>query len=618
MTDGKNRVVRDLGSADVGARRRLVGHLLAVLAPHRWQVATVIALILATALLEGASFSLLVPLTQVFTSGPTEASRTGGLLWSAWGWLAGYPGETRLAILGLALMGLFGLKNALQYLRERLSTDLWLSIGAEMRMRVLGALLARPYRYFLDRKQGALVQHLYHEPHHVAYLIQMGIEQSANALAVAILVGLLVLVSWHVTLFVFAFGAVYAFGIWRLSRLAHAGGEERQRVESESMALLTEAIGGIRQVKVFSAERRLQHVYAEWVRRYKDLNVRHWLAVLLPHHVTELFWVGVLGLLLCLPAVGLVENLQTLLPVMAVFSGVAFRIGPYVSRLSQGWLSARFFLPALQVVGTLMEAPAAGEPRRSSGHPFRGLAEAIQMERVTFAYGDGRPALSGVSVRFTCGETTAIIGPSGAGKSTLMDLLVGLYEPTVGRILVDGVDLREYDPASWLGAIGLVSQDTFVFHGTIRENIGFACPGATLEQIMTAAGQANAHDFIERCPDGYETVVGDRGLKLSGGERQRIAIARALVRNPQLLIFDEATSALDNQSEALVQEAIARIARDRTVIVIAHRLSTVIRADKIVVLEGGKVVEEGTHASLLKGGGTYSMLYGRELARESV
>lgn len=595
-------------TADAFANSRtLVRQLRDILWPRRWQAAAVLLLMLVVAGLEGVSFSLLVPLTQIFTAG-TGGGPSAFQVYQ--GWLGRYSSDYQLAILGTALVSLFGLKNGLQYLREVLTTRLWLGIGAETRSRALASIMQRPYRYFLDRKQGALVQHLYHEPHHVAYIVQMGIEQTANVLAVAILVGLLVLVSWQVTLLVFALGALYAFGIWRLSQFAHAGGAERQQVEAESVALLTETIGGIRQVKVFSAEQSLWRIYSGWVKRYQDLNLRHWLAVLLPQHVTEMFWIGVLGLLLCLPALGMVADLQTMLPVMAVFSAVAFRVGPYVSRISQGWLSLKFFLPALHVVGKLLEETQENGGRES-GRRFQRLEHAIELESVSFSYGVDQQALSDVSVRFGRGEMTAIIGPSGSGKSTLADLLIRLYEPSAGRILIDGTDFRDYARASWLASIGFVSQDTFIFHGTIRDNIAFSKPDATLEEIQAAARHANAHEFIERCPQGYDTVVGDRGLKLSGGERQRIAISRALVRNPQLLIFDEATSALDNQSEALIQETMACVSRDRTVILIAHRLSTVVRADKIIVLEHGRMVEEGTHATLLQRGGVYSTLYGK-------
>jgi len=217
--------------------------------------------------------------------------------------------------------------------------------------------------------------------------------------------------------------------------------------------------------------------------------------------------------------------------------------------------------------------------------------------------------LDRVSAIFTCGKTTAIVGPSGSGKSTMVDLVIRLFDPTAGRITVDGVDLQAYDVTSWLNAIGFVSQDTFIFHGSIQENIGFSRPDATFEEIVEAAKLANAHAFISAMPEGYETVVGDRGVKLSGGQRQRIAIARAILRDPQILILDEATSALDTMSERQVQKAIEQVSRNRTVIVVAHRLSTVMSADKIVVLDSGKVVEEGTHRELTARQGLYWRLY---------
>jgi len=582
-----------------------------ILAPYRWQVVAIIGLILLTSLVEGIGFSLLVPLTQAFTSSQSSQAAGSAVFELYQGWLGGQTPEYRLAFIGLMLGGVFILKNGLQYLREVLSTHLWVGIGAETRLRVFASVLQRPYRYFLDRKQGGLVQHLYYEPHHVAYVVQMGIEQCANLLTVGVLIGLLILVSWQVTVLVLGAGVLFGLAVWRLSNLAQAGGTERETTDAEAMALLTETVGGIRQVKVFSAESRARDVYEGLVFGFRDLHARHCLSVLLPHHVTELFWIGVLGLLLCLPALGIVHGVQTVLPMVVVFSAVAFRLGPYLSRISQGWLNVKFFLPALEVVGNLLEM-SESQPRRRTGWTFQTLEHGIKLEDVSFSYGQAEEALSHVSVCFNRGETTAIIGPSGAGKSTLVDLLVRLYEPSSGRIMVDGVDLCDSAPDSWLGAIGFVSQDTFIFHGTIRDNIAFSLPTATLEQIRSAARLANAQEFIERLPQGYDTVVGDRGLKLSGGERQRIAIARALLRHPQVLIFDEATSALDNQSEALIQETIATIARDRTVIVIAHRLSSIIRADRIVVLENGRVVEQGTHASLLKDGRVYAALYGRE------
>ena len=416
-------------------------------------------------------------------------------------------------------------------------------------MQVLAHVMLRPYTYFLNRKQGTLLQHLYHEPHYVGTAVRLGIELIATLLTVIVLVVLLALVSWQVTAFVLMFGTVYGFAIRRLSKRARAHGEYRQTAEAEAVALLTEAVAGIRQVKVFSAERRVQDVYESWIRQLRDLQVRQWLLTILPPRINELFWIGVLALILCLPALGFVPDFHPVLPMAAVFAAVVFRIGPHISAMSQGWLSMKFILPALGLVCQIMEGTADAEPTHGL-RQFRTLQHGIQLKDVSFSYGNGQSSLSHVSVLFNKGETTAVIGPSGAGKSTLVDLLVRLYEPTKGMITVDGVDLREYDLASLLAVIGFVSQDTFIFHGTIRENIAFSRPAASLVEIEEAAKQANAQEFIARLPNGYDTVVGDRGLKLSGGERQRVAIARALVRNPQVLIFDEATSALDNQSEA--------------------------------------------------------------------
>jgi len=588
-------------------------YLPSMLRSRRWLVGGIAGLILLSSLLEGLSLSLLLPLSQTLTAAPADGATGTGLFQAYDRWLGAYPMKDRLALLAFALVGLFAVKNGVQYLRGVLATRLWLGLDADLRMDVLAGLLRRPYQYFLERKLGTLIQHIYHEPHHVAYVINLGIELVANVIAVLFLFGLLLLVSWKGTLFVLALGSVYGLLVWRLSRRVEAGAEERQRVEGEAMALLNEAVGGIRQVKIFSAEPRIREAYEGWMRRFRDLRIRHWVVALLPAHVSELFWVTVLGVVLCLPALGIVPDLQSVLPAVVVFSAVAFRVGPAVSRVSQGWLTLKFFLPALRIVGQMVEETGS-QSRTGGGLPVTAVARGIRLEDVSFSYGGTCFALSRVSVEFKRGETTAIIGPSGSGKSTLVDLLVRLYEPDSGRILVDGLDLRDYDRGAWLSAIGFVSQDTVIFHSTIRDNIAFSRPLAAMEDIEAAARQAHAHEFIERLPQGYDTVVGDRGLKLSGGERQRIAIARALLRMPQILVFDEATSALDNQSEALVQKAIAGIARDRTVIIVAHRLSTVVRADKIVVLEDGVVAEEGTHVSLLKEGGVYSGLYGKETA----
>lgn len=591
--------------------REAYGYLALALYPHRWAVAGVLALILATSALEGVSYGLIVPVVQMLTGasqGEPPAPITGPFK-GVWSFVSSYPTDLALAFLGAGMVGLFVLKNVLQYLRGAVSARLWLSISAATRRQVLARTLDRPYGYFLDKKQGRLVELLYHEPNHFSYAVQAAIEQLSNMLTMVVLLGLLLAVSWKVMLLLAAFGVVYAGVMASFSKLTHADGPVRQEAEGEALAILAESIAGIRQLKIFSATERIHDLYGAAIQRLQRVLARHWVISLLPARINEVFWVGVLGLLLCLPALGFVEDPRTIMPVLALSAAIGFRVGPYFSQMGQGWLTLKFFLPAARVVGELAASDEPSQASQAGRVPFNGLREGIRFERVSFAYGRRTPALQDITVEIREGEMTAIVGPSGAGKSTLVDLLIRFYEPGEGRIVVDGLDLRDYDRDSWLGAIGFVSQDTFIFHGTVAENIALSRAGAAREEIMEAAQKANAHGFIERLPQGYETVVGDRGLKLSGGERQRLAIARALLRDPRILIFDEATSALDTQSESEVQAAMERAACGRTVIVIAHRLSTVVRADHIVVLDGGRVVEEGRHADLVVRKGLYAALY---------
>jgi ATP-binding cassette subfamily B protein/subfamily B ATP-binding cassette protein MsbA len=253
--------------------------------------------------------------------------------------------------------------------------------------------------------------------------------------------------------------------------------------------------------------------------------------------------------------------------------------------------------------------------RRAGGRPFPGLQQEIHLKNVFLRYSpDLPPALKGVDLTIRKGETVALVGSSGAGKSSIADLLVGLYDPTGGRILIDGEDLLELNLASWQQRLGVVSQDTFLFNTSLARNIAFGTPGATAEQIAEAARKAQAAGFIEALPDGYDTLVGERGYRLSGGQRQRLSLARAILREPDLLILDEATSALDTQSERLVQQAIEQFERQHTVLVIAHRLSTIVNADLICVMDQGMIVERGSHKELLANGKIYAGLWMQQTA----
>jgi ATP-binding cassette subfamily B protein len=249
-----------------------------------------------------------------------------------------------------------------------------------------------------------------------------------------------------------------------------------------------------------------------------------------------------------------------------------------------------------------LEIEPLGDRRRVA---FRGVREAIELHRVGFRYGCRAPVLEGLDLRIPAGQTVAIVGESGSGKSTLLKLLMGFYHPTEGRVLIDGVDLRDYELGSLRDRIGLVSQDPFVFTGTVHENIALGRPGATREEVSAAAGAAGLDEFIAGLPERYETVIGERGANLSGGQRQRLAIARALLRGPEVLIFDEATSHLDTATERAIQEGLRTALAGKTVVLVAHRLSTIREADRIYVLHRGRVVEQGTHPQLVAHEGRY-------------
>lgn len=301
------------------------------------------------------------------------------------------------------------------------------------------------------------------------------------------------------------------------------------------------------------------------------------------------------------------------LPSLVTFVVALQRLNGSIGGLSSLMLSRRVNEALLIVLNNFL-IKEDKQFRRKANEAYRGFNRDIRLENVDLHYSsDLAPALSGVNILIPKGHTIALVGSSGAGKSSIADLLAGLYEPTHGKILLDGTDLRTFDPQTWQKRIGVVSQDTFLFNASIADNINFGTPGATQADLEFAAKHAQATGFISKLPDGFNTLVGERGYKLSGGQRQRLSLARAILRDPDLLILDEATSALDTESERLVQEAIDQFDRQHTILVIAHRLSTIVNADCIYVLDHGQVIEQGNHYELLEKDGRYARLWQQQV-----
>jgi len=307
------------------------------------------------------------------------------------------------------------------------------------------------------------------------------------------------------------------------------------------------------------------------------------------------------------------QKTSGVLPSLVTFVVALQRLNGSIGSISDSLVRFKNNSANLQLLNDFL-VDSDKEFRRRSGAAYHGFSKEILFQHVGLTYGSNPlPALIDINIRLPHGHTIALVGRSGAGKSSIADLLAGLYQQTEGQILVDGTEFQSLDLTSWQRRIGVVSQDTFLFNATIAANISFGCPGASLADVQIAAQQAQASGFIEKLPEGYNTLVGERGYRLSGGQRQRLSLARAILRNPDLLILDEATSALDTESERLVQEAIDRFDRKHTILVIAHRLSTIVNADQIYVLDQGRVVEQGNHHELLQQGGRYALLWQQQV-----
>lgn len=420
----------------------------------------------------------------------------------------------------------------------------------------------------------------------------------------------MVRLDWRLSLVVVAFAPLPAIiGAWA----------SREQIERERgllarwtkiFARLNEVLSGIAVVKSFVMEEQEKRRFLRGVREANAAVVRGVAtdgrvnaAKNLTMGFARVTAIAIGGLLVARHEISLGTLVAFLGYVAGVFMPVQALTGVYQT-VRRGAVSLEALMSILDAQDSLGDRPGARDPG-----PLRGE---VELQDVRFEYREGAPVLDGVSFRVRPGEMVALVGPSGAGKSTVMALLQRLYDPTSGRVLVDGQDLRDLKQRAVRRQIGVVLQEGTLFSDTVRDNIAFGRPGASQAEIEAAARAANAHDFILSLPDGYDTPVGERGCKLSGGERQRVAIARALLKDAPILVLDEATSALDADSEERIKEALERLTRGRTTLVIAHRLATITRADRILVFRGGRIVEEGTHRSLLAAGGYYASLVDKQ------
>jgi ABC-type multidrug transport system fused ATPase/permease subunit len=486
----------------------------------------------------------------------------------------------------------------------------------EMRRAVQAHVGRLQVAFFDQTKTGVLLSRVMTDAEGIRNLVGTGLVELAGGMLTAVF-ALAILFYFSVKLTLIALGVLSLFGLVLLYafKTLRPLFRERSKINAEVSGRLTESFSGIRVVKAYRAERREAKVFTEGVHRLFR-NVAKTMTGFSAVASFSTLLLGIVGVAILWVGAHEIEAGR-----MTVGSFVSFSlylgllVGPVIQIVSIGSQVTEAFA-GLERIRELREelAEDAGDAARE---PLPRLDGSIEFRNVSFSYEKDVPVLHDVSFASRPGTVTALVGPSGAGKSTIIGLVAAFYRPTHGAVLADGKDLSKVRLSDYRAQIGVVFQDNFLFDGTVFENIAYSRPDASREAVLKASAIARCDEFVEKLPDGYETIVGERGVKLSGGQRQRVAIARAILADPRVLILDEATSSLDSESEALIQEGLAELMKGRTTFVIAHRLSTIRRADAILVVEGGRIVERGGHEELLSRGGRYFDLYTRQYGLET-
>ena len=601
---------------------RSEARLLRLITPYRGLLGLGLITTLFASLLDGFTLVILIPLLK-HLFGTTGALHTGSTRLEAFTDRLVAPlvaGATSTQAAGrlvvLLAVGLL-LKNALSYASTQISVRAQEGLVRDLRSRLFAHLLTVELSFFQRIKAGQLISGIITEVDQTKTIISASLlSLFQNLVVVATTLVILSQISLRLTLFTLAFVPVLVVGLQILLRRLRSHARARAHERGEVTSTVSERLGAIRLIRSYGEEQREASRFAGQAERYRKRVIRTQRFSSLTSPLTEVF-AGVLVILIIWAGtkpelVGLAAPLapQTII----VFLMAALKLTSPLKTIASFPASLAVTMASAEKVFEFLDQPST-ETDRPGEEPARFERE-IVFDRVSFRYGDGNLVLSDVSFRLPRGKVVALVGPSGAGKTTAADLLPRFHDPTGGQILMDGVPLTRLTRRSLRSLMGVVSQDTVLLNDTVEANIAYGSPGATRERIEGAARAANAAGFIAGLPEGYETILGERGARLSGGQRQRIAIARALLRDPPILILDEATSALDTESERQVQQAIELLMQQRTVLVIAHRLATVRDADEIVVLDEGRMVQRGSHEELLRAGGLYRRLYDLQFRTE--
>jgi subfamily B ATP-binding cassette protein MsbA len=565
------------------------------------------------------SFGALIPILQILfkmskpvTSAPPLAFNQDSIMQNINFYIsdliAKYSEITVLAYICMILVALYFLKNLFRYFAMYFIAVLRNGVVKDLRNAIYLKALILPLSYFNEQRKGDIIQRITGDVQEVEWSILQMIEiifrQPVTLLAYLIF---LFILSPQLTVFVLIVLPISGFLIGRIGRSLRRTSDKVQTKMGSLVSLIEETISGLRIIKAFNAIEFSYNNFAKTNAEYAKVATRMIRKRDLASPLSEFLGIMVTAIILWYGGRLILSDDHSLdATLFLVYLGVFSQLLPPAKDISQAAAYIQKGASSLERIDHILEAEEVIVEKANPIH-ISDLEHSIEYRNVAFSY-NTEPVLKNINLVIPKGRTVALVGPSGGGKSTMVDLLPRFYDITGGQLLIDGNDVREIAISDVRGLMGIVNQETILFNGSVYDNISFGMKDVTLEKVISAAKVANAHEFIERLDKGYDTNIGDRGLKLSGGQRQRISIARAVLKNPPVLILDEATSALDTESERLVQDALVKLMENRTSVVIAHRLSTIQHADEIIVLNAGQIVQRGNHHELIAVEGIYKKL----------